>query len=243
MKGLKSALDEPDVVPAVAVKAAYERLQAVFAELRGTDEVDRIVELRESCTLAEQYARKNAVLLDPTLVGQVAELSRRMDRETGLAIRRAQDTGKVALRAENLRNHGRKGTKRAPRDIVPGNWARTYAYGLAALTDEQFEGLVADAHRQRMYTREFFLGKARYIVATQGNRPEHLRGMRRPDSNRIVEQAVTASGLDQELAFAIDWDALDRDRLEGWISSLTAAIGSLLKLRRQLTKELTREQP
>lgn len=63
---------------------------------------------------------------------------------------------------------------------------------------------------------------------------------RRIDSNRIVEEAVRASGLPDVTAALIEYGELDRSRIDEWVSSLDAAIKSLQTLKRNLMKELTR---
>lgn len=70
-----------------------------------------------------------------------------------------------------------------------------------------------------------------------------ITGKRRAiDSDRIVTHLVNqadalTAGLD-----LIDYQALDRDQLDQWVSSLSASIRSLTTVRNHINKELTRDQ-
>ena len=67
-------------------------------------------------------------------------------------------------------------------------------------------------------------------------------GFRKKDPNRIIDAIVdNATPEPTALAF-VAYSELDRERLEEWASSLTEAIKSLTTIRKNIQKELTREQ-
>lgn len=64
---------------------------------------------------------------------------------------------------------------------------------------------------------------------------------RKPDPNVVMENTVRmALDLTEGLDAYIEFDQLDGDHLDGWVSSLSDAIRSLTTLRNNLKKELTR---
>jgi hypothetical protein len=71
-----------------------------------------------------------------------------------------------------------------------------------------------------------------------------VRGMKRIDPNRVVQATVDDAALvvmDSTFdMLAGRYGDLDRERLEGWVSSLSDSIRSLTTLRNHLKKELTR---
>lgn len=62
--------------------------------------------------------------------------------------------------------------------------------------------------------------------------------VRRHDSNRVMEALALAAVNVTAGSELIDYEALDRDRLDEWASSLTSAISSLTTIKRKI-KELT----
>lgn len=62
----------------------------------------------------------------------------------------------------------------------------------------------------------------------------------RHDANRVVEQLVLAVAIPDTAIDLIDPSALDHDRIDEWVSSLSDSIRSLTTLRNLLKKELTR---
>lgn len=68
-----------------------------------------------------------------------------------------------------------------------------------------------------------------------------LKGHRRFDPNRAVEQTILQSGFSGAVTELMDDDAyasLDRDRLEEWIEGLREVERDLRRLRLRLTHEL-----
>lgn len=62
------------------------------------------------------------------------------------------------------------------------------------------------------------------------------------DSNRVMAELAMGAINASAGSDLIDYEDLDRSRLEEWVSSLTVAISSLTTIKRNLQKELTREQ-
>ena len=110
------------------------------------------------------------------------------------------------------------------------------------MTDEQFDDAISEAKEEGNLTRSNVATKLkpeRYKrYDSPPDRPEHLRGTRHIDSNRIVEQTILGSGISDDIAALLDYSALDRDRLEEWISSLSEVIRSLTTMKKCLQKEL-----
>lgn len=65
---------------------------------------------------------------------------------------------------------------------------------------------------------------------------------RRIDPDRVMTELVMSAINSSSGADLIDYDRLDRSRLEEWVSSLSDAISSLTTIKRNLQKELTRGQ-
>lgn len=74
------------------------------------------------------------------------------------------------------------------------------------------------------------------------DRPEHLRGTRHINADRVINTAVMdASNLVVPgLIRQVDFSDLDRDKLGEWVSSLSESIRALQALKRSLEKELNR---
>ncbi len=65
---------------------------------------------------------------------------------------------------------------------------------------------------------------------------------RKVDPNRVID-AIVAGAMPEDTSLAfVAYSELDRDRLEEWASSLAAAIKSLNTIRKNIEKELTRDQ-
>lgn len=65
---------------------------------------------------------------------------------------------------------------------------------------------------------------------------------RKIDPNAVMDQVVLSAMPEPVVIARIAFSELDRDRLDGWVSSLSDAIRSLTTIKRNLQKELTRDQ-
>lgn len=65
---------------------------------------------------------------------------------------------------------------------------------------------------------------------------------RKVDPNAVMDQVVFAAMPEPIVIARIAFSELDRDLIEGWVSSLSDAIRSLTTIKRNLQKELTRDQ-
>lgn len=73
-------------------------------------------------------------------------------------------------------------------------------------------------------------------------RPEHLKGTRRIDPNRIFQTIANDAANLGSARELFDYDAIDLARIPGWVSSLEESIRFLRTLKARLNKELTRAQ-
>jgi hypothetical protein len=64
-------------------------------------------------------------------------------------------------------------------------------------------------------------------MSQPSSRPEHLRGLRHIDPNRVIEQTILHSGLSETVAEQVDFDALDPGQCEAWLPRLREDIRSL----------------
>jgi hypothetical protein len=65
---------------------------------------------------------------------------------------------------------------------------------------------------------------------------------RKVDPNDVIDRIVQTAEVPESALALVAYSELDRDRLEEWVSSLSVAIGSLTTIKRNLKKELTRDQ-
>lgn len=237
--------------PVGAVLAACKYAPVLMAHALKHGRIKHLVALKGDAEKLRVYTRRER--LGRVAVLAAEEVVRRAERAVGLAIRRGQAAGEIETRPEAARRasearRGRgDGTPSKPRmvDFLPKSDLSSSHGDIFDLTDgvtdEQFETALAAARVEVSLSRANVIRKIQGLMPPPP-RPEHLRKMRHFDPNRIVEQTILDSGLDAELSGQINYRDLDRDRLEEWISSLSSAIKSLTTLKRNLKKELNREQ-
>ncbi|MCA1572563.1 MAG: hypothetical protein LC798_20140 [Chloroflexi bacterium] len=222
--------------PATFVVLACERAKDWLTQAVEHGDIDQIVELKSQAEAIRIYTTQKQLGKDAELAA--AEIVRRAERGIGVAIRRGQEEG-------TIRGHGGKFTQGeveppspseyATRSELHGNGQYPGLYDVTDdVTDEQFEEAITKAKDEKNLSRANVVRK----VKGEG-RHELLRNTRHIDPNRVVEQTILGSGLPPSLAELLDYSALDRDRLEEWISSLSDVIRSLTNLRTNLKKELT----
>lgn len=240
--------------PGAFVVMCLERSKTWLTEALEQGDIGSIVEMKSQAEAIRVYTMQKQLGKDVEL--SAAEIVRRAERGLGLAIRRGQELGEIRTVADGgPRGPYMRGDqlvhatpvlpderKRSPADFFSGGQEQYDTYRLAdGVTDDQFDDAVEEAKA------EGNLSRANVVRKVKGERPklarpEVLRNMRHIDPNRVVEQTVLHSGMSESVAELLDYSALDRDRLEGWVSSLTEVIRSLTTLKRNLMKELTRDE-
>jgi hypothetical protein len=65
---------------------------------------------------------------------------------------------------------------------------------------------------------------------------------RKVDPNRVIDSIISDASPEASALAFVAYSELDRARLNEWVSSLTAAIRSLTTIKRNLQKELTRDE-
>jgi hypothetical protein len=241
-----SALDtaSPQVAAAMVTKALVESRSWLEVAMKGTDPTP-IAEFKAWAATVEEATRQKNLGRDIELTA--AEMVRRAERGIGVAIRRGQEAGEIRAHGQHERTVNQHGvaavrldeTKTSPEEFFANSAERTAIYDVTdSVTDEQFDAAIDEAKIEGNLSRANVVRKVKGEPAPKpAGRPEHLRGMRHHDPNRIVEQTVT--GLEGYVLGIglIDFDRLDRTRLAAWSGSLTASLQSLNRLSRRL-KEL-----
>lgn len=232
--------------PATFVVLACERAKDWLRQAVEHGDIDQIVELKSQAEAIRIYTTQKQLGKDAELAA--AEIVRRAERGIGVAIRRGQDGGTIRARGEGggdprFVDPQPRETRMSPAAYIPNNAERTAIYDVTdSVSDEQFDEAIDEAKAENNLSRANVVRKIRKEPAPKPtDRPEHLRNMHHIDPNRVVEQTITHSGIAPGLEELIDYSALERDRLEGWVSSLSDVIRSLTTLRNNLKKELTRD--
>lgn len=246
--------------PATFVVLACERAKDWLNQAVEHGDIDQIVELKSQAEAIRIYTTQKQLGKDAELAA--AEIVRRAERGIGVAIRRGQDAGDFLTQREGgghpelVPTGTRTSSKPSPTEWLKRGNDMTNTYAVTDnVSDEQFDEAIKEAKEEGNLSRANVVRKVKPAKDERSvserlksasrkrydasQRPEHLRGMRHIDPNRVVEQTIFGSGISDEIAEQIDFSALDRDRLEGWVSSLSDVIRSLTTLRNNLKKELT----
>jgi hypothetical protein len=240
-----SALDtaDPAAAAAMVTKALEESRSWLAVAMKGTDPTP-IAEFKAWAATVEEATRQKNLGRDIELTA--AEMVRRAERGIGVAIRRGQEAGEISKPYDNLR-HGQGAVDKTSLPPSPTNYATSAElssngagiYHMTdGVTDEQFDAAIDEAKTEGNLSRANVVRKVKGEPAPKpAGRPEHLRGMRHHDPNRIVRETVIGLegyvlGID-----LIDFDGLDRSQIAAWSGSLTASLQSLNRLSRRL-KEL-----
>jgi len=241
-----SAIDEA-ADPGAFVVLACERAKEWLAQAVEHGDIDQIVEIKSQAEAIRIYTTQKQLGKDAEL--SAAEIVRRAERGLTTAIRRGQEEGTVFRSGDNHHTQGvgdtqvlkRHVTEFASGDELYGGGNSAGIYDLTDNVDEEtFEEAIDEAKAEGNLSRANVVRKVRGEPApTPTGRPEHLRNMRHIDANRVVEQTVLHSGISESIAEQLDYSTLDRDRLEGWVISLSDVIRSLTTLKNNLKKEMT----
>jgi hypothetical protein len=238
-----SALDRA-ADPGQFVVLACERAKQWLTEALAHGEITQIVEIKSQAEAIRVYTAQKQIGKDAELAA--AEVVRRAERGIGVAIRRGQEAGQIRARGEHERvvnQHGECGPvhdkdRTSPADFFSNKVEMTETYSVTdGVTDEQFDSALTEAKAEGNLSRRNVVRKVKGEAPKPSGRPEHLRGLRHHDPNRIVQEIAT--GLEGYVLAVdlIDFDRLDRAQIAAWSGSLTASLQSLNRLSRRL-KEL-----
>ena len=234
---------------AVAVTRMLSEARSWLAHAMEATEPAAISEFKAAmATVAEatkQLGLSKGIQLD------AQEMVRRAERGLGVAIREGQERGEIRSAADThmpgVRNRGVQDTS----VLSPSTFAsktelaNSKGTGIYALTDnvsdEQFEQAIDAARAEGNLSRANVARKATGTAPRPASRHELLRGTRRIDVNRVIEQAVmqVANPCPAGLFAELDWSQLDHSKVGEWVASLTESISALRSLRTTLTRETT----
>lgn len=210
-------------------------------------------------TIAETTKQLN---LSKEIQLDAVEMVRRAERGVGLAIRRGQGEGAIATKEDSLIPGGPNGKaaleggnpsfqKSSPTDYVSrndlsGGGSTTGIYDLTDdISDDEFDRALDEAKDEGNLSRANVVRKAKGEDKPKPpGRPEHLRGMRHIDPNRVMRETVIAT---EGVHFTLDilephhYQQLNEEDVVLWVSSLTDSIRALNRLNRIL-KELTHDR-
>lgn len=233
-----------EVAVTAYLSTARDRL-ALALEATGPDAVARLkAEIATAAEATKQLSLSREIQLD------AKEMVRRAEYALGKAIRKGQAEGTIRKTGETETFYNRwtgesalaGNSKRSPTDFAtdselnPGG-DKAGIYDLAdGVEPEQFERALTEAKDEGNLSRANVARKVRGepLRSKASDRPELLRGTRRPNANRIVEETVIAlEGLRIGLDL-LDVDQLDLTHREHWLTSLRESMRHL----RWLVKEL-----
>lgn len=241
------------------VTSALQESKAWLAVAMERTDPTPIAEFKAWAATVEEATRQKKLGREIEL--DAAEMVRRAERGIGVAIRKGQEAGEIRAKGQRpprsqpydrVRNGQQEHVQAedvdnakclpSPTDFASKDELASNGTGIYSLTDdisdEQFDAAIDEAKAEGNLSRANLVRKVKGEPAPKpADRPEHLRRMRRHDSNRIVEQTVI--GLEGYVLALdlIDFDALDPARLSAWSSSLATSLQSLNRLSRRL-KEL-----
>lgn len=240
--------------------AGQRRLEAV--RLLGWREVPVTVIDVEDMLLAESDENQRRKDFTPSEMYELGKLLEPAVRERAKQRQRESGPESVAKRGGSVtvtepsdqthRDHETREIVGRAVGVSGPTYQRIKALGEAATADpenygdlmakvEQGDLSISGAHDE-LSDRKARNGASTRCKPKPAKRPEHLKGTRRIDPNRvfqsIVDDAATLS-VGQSLR---DFNAIDLARIPGWVSSLEESIRFLTTLKRRLNKELTRDK-
>lgn len=208
---------------------------------------EAVASLRAELATVQEMTKQ--LRLSKEIQNDAQEMTRRAEFGLGKAIRKGQELGQIRTAEDTHMVGSGPGVAQgdsdkvsplafAPKSVLNSSHGGIYDL-VDGVTDEQFEGALAEASAEENPSRANVIRKIRG-EAPVSSRPDVLRKTRRLDSNRIVEQTVlTVAGIDS-LFDQIAYSELDRALMPGWLESLTESIKALRALRTNIDRELTR---
>lgn len=239
--------------PARAAVEVLVQARDMLDQASRDEDIDRLIELKDGAELIREWSAQKKMGLELEL--SAAEFVRRTERAIGKAIRAGQERGEIRRMGQVVRKanqHGRSADAEdignstvGASDLVPNDKELTDIYAFAdQVEDDVFEEALSEAKAEENLSRA---NVRRKVEAKKGKppkpskRPEHLHRTRHIDPNRVVDSTVQGVVIPATTFELLDgrYDELDRDRIAGWVSSLSEAITALSRLRTHLKKELT----
>jgi hypothetical protein len=235
-----AALDCSDD-PADFLLLALDRAKGWLTEVLEHGDIDAIVEFKARADALRHYAQQKNLALDAQLAA--TEIVRRSERALGIAIKRGQVEGTVRVPGATIRRPGQhvvSDNMLTPTDVLPGSYERGDAYAMAQAPDERFDAALDEAKAEKNLSRANVVRKVKGEPAkSTSERPEILRRTRRIDANRVFQATVDQAAALSAAPELFDYSAVDADRIEEWVSSLSDSIRFLTTLKNRLKKELT----
>lgn len=171
---------EQSADPAAYVTLACERAKAWLANALEHGDIEQIVELKSRAEAIRIYTQQKELGIDAEL--SAAEIVRRAERGIHVAVAAARESGELLRPGQTARRPG-------AHQVSEGNSVKTLAdvgvakddlaktAPLAKVTDEQFEGALAEAREEKNLTRANLVrkvqGQAGFLSAAQ--KIEHIR--------------------------------------------------------------------
>jgi hypothetical protein len=225
----------------VAVTHMLAEARSWLAHAVETTGPQRIAEFKAWVATVAETTRQ--LQLSKEIQLDALEMVRRAERGVGLAIRKGQADGQIRKPTDNLRQSevavGNFGVA-SPTDFATKHELTNTHGGIYDITDdvtdEQFDAAIEQAKAEENLSRANVIRKARNQDRPTGDRHELLRGTRRPDANRIVEQTVISlEGLCIGLQL-LDHARLDPEKIPAWSSSLKQSLRSFNQLLKELNQ-------
>lgn len=231
-----AALDCSDD-PADFVLLALDRAKGWLTEVLEHGDIDAIVEFKARADALRHYAQQKNLALDAQLAA--TEIVRRSERALALAVRKGQEEG-VVKRNGRHGNHDANSMSPTVAAQTPQATLSSYYQLADVASDEEFDDVIAEAKAEKNLSRANVVRKVKGEPAkSTSERPEILRRTRRIDANRVFQATVDQAAALSAAPELFDYSAVDADRIEEWVSSLSDSIRFLTTLKNRLKKELT----
>lgn len=227
------------------VTQALVRSKAWLAQAMESTDPEPIVKVKAWAATVEEATRQLGLGQEIEL--DAAEIVRRAERGIGVAIRNGQAAGEIETRVEAASRAGRQrfgaaeSLKPRPHDYGTKDELTT-VYALTDGVDEPlFEEGLTEAKAEGNLSRANVVRKIKGTAPVTTGRPEVLRGRRRIDPNRVIEQTVLGANPNPGGVLGeVDFTALDASRMDAWITILASHIKGLRALKTQLEQEVSR---
>lgn len=231
--------------PARAAVEVLSEARYLLDQASRDEDIDRLIELKDGAELIREWSVQKKMGLDLEL--SAAEFVRRTERAIGKAIRAGQERGEIRTKgqrdaAPDVPLLDKSTCRPSGKDLIPNCDERMDIYAFAdEATDEEFEEVLAEAKTEGNLSRANVKRKVKKAPPKPTKRPEHLRGTRHIDPNRVVDSTVLDAVVPTTTFELLEgrYGELDPDRIDGWVNSLSESIKALSRLRSNLKKELT----
>lgn len=223
-------VDQAAVIEADPVEFMTLALTQVTGWLKTAERIDDVREWKSQAVGYEALLRQKGMAVEAQLAA--AEIQRRCERRIGELVKHGQEVGEIRTSGDGGPkdpSFAKEGShaKPGPNDFFNGNDDKTHAYAMAAATDEEFDGALAEAREEGNISRANVVRKVKGEPAKAPDRSEWHHKTRRIDSNRILstlaqELDAAASGLD-----LIVPDDLDPDLVAECTTTIKTAVATI----------------